>query len=367
MPLAALGQPYTVSIPVRDANGSPVTSGVTGTGNLYGPGSATALLTGIALTHQGNGLWGATLAASSLTANGRYLFTVPTLTAGALVQSGVDVVFTVGAVAPWMQTLRQIVEDLTAALEDGFGGTSDGGGTTTTLIDSRLIDVDAGTSEYKGSELLILEPVSGAASLHKITGFNGLNGTLTFTPAAAGSVASGTDYLLSFLNGRGFTHAQKLAAIKGVVNGARVRIPTSDQVTLTSTLNDFRYQIPDEWVSVLRSAKVRPVNHLYEGDWQTLAPHHVAVDTAARQLLIRATLFQYQVWIEGSYAPRVPDTLTGLVPLPGDWVVDAAHARLKLQRGGPEGLQQLGAMLAQPRYRGLYTGNRWRANEISLL
>lgn len=363
---AQRGLPYTPTLTITDNNGSPVTSGVTGTLSLYGPGSTVALASG-PLSHQGGGAWGYTCAGSLLVAAGTYTYVVPSLVTpgGTFAEQGGT--FTVGVVPPWMRTLRQLVTDLTIALQDGFTGTSDGDAPgVDSLKDSRLQDDTAGSAEYRGSELLLLEPATGAASLHKVTTFFGTSGLVQFTPGAAGIPLAGTDYLLSFLNGRGYTHAQKLAALRSVVDGARVRLPTSDQVTLTGSATDYRYAIPDDWISVIRAVRYRNAGSGPAGAWRWIRPALIDVDRDARAVLIRAPLAGQQLWIAGSYAPSLPGSLNGLVPLPGDAVVDAAHARLTLQRGGA-GLPQLGAMLAQPRYRGLTLGNRWRANEVNLL
>lgn len=362
---AQQGVAYTPTLRLTDPNGNPIASGVTGTMGLYYGSDTVALASGV-IGYLGNGEWGYTFSGDLLQAAGAYRWNVPTVTfAGGLLYDQGGIV-RVGVMAPWSVTLGQAVVDLTVALQDGYTTATTGAGTTTTLVDASLADPDASAADYKGSEVLVF-PIIGVPTLHRVVGFTPASGTLTVAPAMANASATGQRYLLSFLNGKGMRHEQKIAALRAVIAGSRVRIPTSVRTTAATFIGGtYLYGIPEDWASVVRLVRYRPGLATWESPWYEITPDRVVVDRERRTLQIKAGLWNSELWIEGSYAPSFPASLAGLLEVPGDWAVDAAHARLTLQRGGQHASQQLGAMLAQPRYRGVMLTN-WRANEIPLL
>lgn len=350
-----LGQPHQVGLTFREDDGSPQTTGVTATVTVTDPAGA-AIVTAGALTHQGAGFWARLLDGTSLTAPGAYTATI-TVTAPSFVAPQVQT-FTVGVVLPWMRTLREVLVALYTRLGEGLAGTSTGGGTTT-LADSSLANVYA-TDEFVGSQLLILEPgAAGDTNPVRVTAYNATAGTFTFSPAVT-AVVAGTDYLLVNLRGKGLRYERALAAITQTVLAAQARLEVSAEIAGSSS--DYRYTVPNGWMSVLKEARYRHSGDTL-GQWWPVAPANCDVQHPERRLIVRWPLSGTTVRIEGSYPANPPTTLTSLVELPLPTVVDRALLQLRIDRSE---LPQAQALAATSGAAGGPLGPLPRANEVFL-
>lgn len=117
--------------------------------------------------------------------------------------------------------LSQTRSELRRALADRFGDltqlTTTSSGSSTTLIDA--LNVNAGSEHFNGRQLLI---TSGTYSGTKarVTGTTDSTGTLTFTPAAGGTIASGVTVDVFNRRGIGFTIAEYDRALNSAINDA---------------------------------------------------------------------------------------------------------------------------------------------------
>ncbi|HEX6537481.1 MAG TPA: hypothetical protein VF041_23065 [Gemmatimonadaceae bacterium] len=366
MPDAALGQPYTAAILIRDSNGSPLTSGETGTMTIAGPDS-TATLTSGAISHQGYGWWGIPVAGSFLTSPGTYTANIAAL-GGTVSGTNVGYAFSVGRVEPWQPTLRDFLAELVEHLGDGWLSTSTGAGSTTTLVDSAYAWGDANT--WVGSELVILEPgnVADARSV-RVTAFNQANGTFTFTPAVT-SVGSGVDYVLLNRRGTGWRLGQYLAEIGQALRRLGVREEVADRVTLTTTNVDFEYAIPAGWAAV--TGVLWHDNYSgYTGDWCRLAPDRVTVDPVRRVVRLDAPYYFLSgtpLEIRGLVYAQPPRFWSSWLPAatPGQLATlrELALARLQVISPRPEDRQA--AVLRLRELEGGLPRRLARTNEVGL-
>lgn len=121
---------------------------------------------------------------------------------------------TTSAISYSLRTLRQ-------AVADRFGDltqlTTTASGSSTTLVDA--LNVNAGSEHFNGRMLLI---TSGTYDNHKarITGTTDSSGTLTFTPAAGGTIASGVTADVFNRRGIGFTIGEYDRAINNAIDDA---------------------------------------------------------------------------------------------------------------------------------------------------
>ena len=335
----ALGAPATVALRLTDSNGTPVTSGVTGTFTLYGPASATATSGPTALAHLGDGAWGVTFPATAMTATGVYRAVTGSVTYGSSTLGAQTVVFTVGVPSPVHKTLRECLVALYDELHDGLPGTTSSLGTTTTAVDSRRVNTNLTADEYVDSELLLLAPGSVTdANPLVVTSFTPASGTFTFAPAVT-AVASGTPYLLCNLRGQGYpvrdVRAKILAAWREIM-------PRQQVIDTVSVATDGTYElaIPANWRDVdmvgLRNASTQP--------WGALAPAYWEWD-APRRLL----RFAHQhaaglaVRLEGTIDYAEPAFLNSVVQVPFGWLRDRVLGEL-LAGSRDRGLQQRAAV-----------------------
>lgn len=364
MPDVRPGQPYTALLPqIVDSNGEPVTSGVTGTMQVYSPSDTTNVLTSGALAHQGNGFWGLPVAGSLLTTSGEYVCTCATVTYASTTLNNVQTAFAVGAILPWMRTLREVLVDLTGALEDGVASTTTTLGSTTTLIDTRWKQGLA--NELAGLEVYLLDPLSSAdPNPLYVTASDPASGTITFTPAVSGAVPAGAGYLIG---GRRYPHALKLTALRQVIRRVRATELASDQVTLLGAFFTFEYAIPAQFTSLV-AVYWQPKITLYPTRWYELDPSQWRVRRDKRVLVVDpntnlATPYA-RIRIDGRIAAPEPQFMTTAVPVPADWLVDAATAWLTERDHNPDDLREAGALMSDPRLR-LVRPPR-RSNEVWL-
>jgi hypothetical protein len=331
VPTVALGQSYTPQLFVPNADGSPATSGVTGTISTYGPDSATVPIDTGALTHLGNGVYGRALAASLLTAAGLHRWAVTALTAPT--QASAAGWFTAGYPNPAALTLREILARLAIWL-GGFVGRTTALGTTTTLIDTATLQLGLDNA-FAGADVLLLKPANEAdANPIYTTASAAATGTLTFRPAIT-AVPSGTDYL--FLRR---PRVQRLIeAVRQVLAEARVTCDVTDAVALTGIADTYEYACPAPL------CRVTGVEYRVSGaattDWAELGAQYIAGTVRDRRVLQLRPPFDLTgaaVRVRGRAWAPLPElpaygasgVLNAAVDADGSWVVDAAKARLQL-------------------------------------
>lgn len=334
------GQPYSPKFRVLDSNGSPVLSGVTGTISVYPPTSATTpVLNGATLVHKGDGFWGH---ADSIlfTALGDYTWTTSALSGGVTwgAQSGL---FTVGRGDWW--SMRDLLVSVRRGLRDGWTGTTDAAGTTTTLKASAFAYGSA--NDWVSSEILILEPVTLTdTNPVRVTGFVVSAGTFTFTPAVTGiaSTAVGIDFIIGNKDGEGFSHDEVWDALTGAVRRLRAARPTSDQVLIATVPLTYEYAVPAGW------SRVDRVSYQPQGGATTL---WVPLDRpywrfrADRGLLALDSFpANCALRIEGRATPRLPERLADLAPGDGAAIRDDALYEL-LSLSDDQGDRQRAAMM----------------------
>lgn len=315
------GRPYSPKFRIVDANGSPVLSGVTGTITVYPPTSATVgVLVAAALTHLGDGYWGP--AASVLyTALGTYKWVTSALTGlpssgtwGA--QSGT---FTVGQTDEW--PLRRLYTAVRRGLRDGWTGTTDVIGTTTTLKASAF--AYGAANDWVSSEITILEPgaVTDPNPL-RVTAFTVAAGVFTFTPAVAGNVAVGTDFIIGNKDGEGFSHDEVWDAIMTAIDRRRALRRVSDQVLLTSAYLQYEYGVPPGWAKVDR-VEYQPLGPSTT-QWLPIGQPYAPFDPQRGILTLTTMPMNNALRITGWALPQPPSLMTDLVPGDGAQIRDDA-------------------------------------------
>jgi hypothetical protein len=331
VPTVALGQGYTPQLFVPNADGSPATSGVTGTIATYGPDSATAPIDTGALVHLGNGVYGRALAGTLLTSAGLYRWAVTALTAPT--QASAAGWFTVGYPNPAALTMREILAKLAIWL-GGYVGRSTAVGSTTTLIDSRWqLGQDNAAA---GGEVLLLAPGDPTdANPVYVTASTAATGTLTFRPGVTGVVPLGAPYL--FLRRPGVQ--RMIEAVRQVLAEARVTADVTDAVALTVVADTYEYACPAPL------CRVTGVEYRASGapatDWAELGAQYVEGTVRDRRLLKLRPPFDLTgaaVRVRGRAWAPLPElpaygasgVLNAAVDADGAWVVDAAKARLQL-------------------------------------
>lgn len=353
-----------VTLPFRDANGNPITSGITGlTFSLFGPASATALATALAGSHFGNGEWGVTIPGLTyLSTPGTYQLVV--ITAGGTAPA--DSVsrsrwFRVGLDEPSYRTLREVLVDLSYALADGIErATTSVSGANNQLVDTYWAIGQA--NELVGSEVLFLDqsnPVVTTENPVQVTASTNA-GVLTFTPTRGGVVASGTPYLIG---GKRFPVRLKLAAIRNVLADLGPVELVGDRVTLTSVLNQYEYDLPLAFRD-LRRVSWQPVNTVQPGVWFALAKG-LFWDYDAERRLIRfepgANLTFVRWRLEGSVEVAPPAKLTDTIQgVRGATVVRLAELWLKSRAGDAQDRQEAAFLYADLIRRGKLTARAGR-------
>lgn len=323
-----LGHPSRYGFPFRDANGSLVTSGVTGAVSLYGPGSTSAIEGPTdPPTHLGGGVWGLALAASDLATAGLYRLSAPALTNGTVTYGQQDLYFVVGPSSPNYRTLRECLEDLGVELDWALPGTTTGNGSTTTLVDSGRANSNLSSDEWVDSELLILEP--GAATDRNpvtVTAFAPTTGTFTFTPAIT-STTTGQDYLILNARGSGRSYGRLRRAI---LAAWREAAPVHHVVDTVNWTTDGTYALaaPAQW----RGIDAIHWRASTAGPWSEIAGHYAAFD-AARGVLDFALPVPAgrTLRVAGRVAAHEPQNLTDVVQVPYSWLRDRVLGELLAQ------------------------------------
>lgn len=321
------GQPITPGLSFFDSNGSPITSGITGTMTLYAPGSATSVSGPTALAHQGNGRWGVTFAGSLTTARGTYRWTSSAITGTATLaaQSGT---FIVGVGDQW--TLRELYTSVRRGLRDGWTGTTSGSGSTTTAVASKF--AWGSNNRWLASEVYFFEPASVAdENPVRVTAFTASTGTFTFTPAITSTV-SGLDFILGNKEGQGWAHEEVMDAIQTAVRRAGLMRPVTDRVSLSGVSNQYLYNLPNDWV------RLDGIDYLQSGTtgrWMPIAlprivRSHLGTDGVFGLDDSLAWLAGYALRLRGWAAPQVPEAMGGYVHGDGATIRDDAIYELLL-------------------------------------
>jgi hypothetical protein len=258
------GEPFTPGFLIKSPNGSIETSGVSGTLVLDSP-SATAVTSG-ALAHQGGGVWGYTIAGSFTGTPGTYTYRVASLVtpSGTLVNQSDT--FEVGFDNAYL--VRDLYTQLREDLNDGWTGTTDLVGTTTTLKCAAF--ARESSNDWVDSEIFIFE--QGAVTDPnpvRVTAFSTTAGTFTFTPAVGSNVAAGTDFIIGNKDGQGFSHAQVMNAMRRAVRQCGYAPRLTDEISLTFSTTTAEYTVPAGFADVTELAYQPP--NARTGEWLPIA------------------------------------------------------------------------------------------------
>jgi hypothetical protein len=336
VPIVELGEPYTTTLLIRDEDGRPVTSGVTGYLSLRGPASGTPIAAPTLMAHEGSGAWGVTWAGDNFPATGVYTYSAPIVTSGSTVLYEQGGWFWAGLLPPGALTVWELLEALCLPLEDGWAGeaTGDGtvGGGSGTLVDARLATPDGVAGDWRGAEVLLRQPgyPPTVRSLpHRVTGFDPDTGALTLAPAPPAAIAAGTGYLLCDQGGaRRLTVGRRLLALRAALRLGGATRRASDGVALTIADAQDEYAIPDHLATVSR------VSIGHDGDqgdrWWPLPPDEWPrlVRADRRLLTLRGYSAGSRVLLSGAARQALPDFLDAYVDGPSDWYVTRAAADL---------------------------------------
>lgn len=337
------GSVATVALPqIVDSNGSPVTTGVTGTFSLYGPASTAAISAGSTLAHLGNGYWGFTFPPASLVLNGAYKANAATVAYGSVTLVNQAVLFTVGLPSPAFKTLRECVVSFYDELHDGLYGTATGNGSTSTLVDSARANSNLTADEYVDSELLFLAPGAVTdANPATVTSWTPGTGTFTFAPVVT-STTSGQAYLLCNLRGQGYPFRDVRNKILAAWRDVQPTQVVVDEVSAT-TDGTFEMTVPVQWRDITAVA----LRDNSSNQWEDIAPAYFAFDQQRR--IVR---FTYQprsgltVRLEGRVDYNEPSFLNSVVNVPYAWLRDRVLG--ELLAGSPsKGNQQRAAVHLQ--------------------
>jgi hypothetical protein len=338
-----LGSPHTVGFLLKDTNGSPVTSGVTGTIALYGPASTTATSGPTAMTHFGGGVWGVTFLASAMAASGLYKAFADSISyaAGTIVLDDQVVLFTVGVIPPNHRTLRECVVDLAIELDAGVEGTATGG-STTTMVDTTRINTNLAATEWVDSELLILEPAAVTdRNPQPVITFAPASGTFTIPTPVAG-IASGQDYLLLNLRGKGLTFGKLKRTIVAAWREVGPVQWVADEVNFL-TDGTYRLAIPAQWRDIesiqYRTGTTAP--------WWDIAEFYRPFDPMLRRVNFTQNIASgTQLRVVGAIDCAEPDALTSVVQVDYGWLRDRVLGQLLAQSKNREDQQRAAVHLA---------------------
>lgn len=327
----APGRRHTPALLVLNSFGSPVTSGVVGSGSIYGPADpATSLAGPTALTHQGEGWWG--LPYTTPQVEGLYRLVVPTLTFGGEVWTNQSVPFTVGPVPPECRRLRDILVAVCQQLGCGVASVVSGAVTDTppTFIDARWQDAGLVANEFTGDEVLFLEPSAAGGTVNpaRVTGLDPTAGKVTYTPTMAGQ-ATGAPYLLIRAGRGGYRYARLREAIDAAIADVARRVAVTDTAALLTSMNQHHYTLPAGWLDVDRVQVRQPNQSTVE--WWDVAATYWEYFADTRQLYLRPSPGQgYPLRITGTVAPQPARALSSLVRVPYVAVRDQAAGALAL-------------------------------------
>lgn len=331
MPDVILGSSYTPQFRILETDGSPNTSGVTGTLSLYyANGTSSAAVTSGSLAHQGDGWWGYPLAASFLASAGLYYATTGSIS-GTATLGPLGQAFTTGEYDPSEMTLRDLLVHLLTANGDGYESTTTSAGSTSTLVDARWVDSGMVSNELVGSEVLFLEPggVSDANPV-RVTASNHSTGTLTFTPTVT-SVGDGTDYILIHRRGTGHGYRRYLRAIQAAARRYRPMQWVTDETSLSTVSGEYELAAPRGWLRVDRVWHDPARLATGQRDWREIAPAYWRWNGDIRAVrLDRDHGGGVPVRIAGWLERLEPAGLTSVVPGPWTQLADEVAGELGL-------------------------------------
>lgn len=257
------GEPFTPGFLIKSPNGSLETSGVSGTLILDSP-TTTAATSG-ALSYQGGGVWGYTIAGSFTGVPGTYTYRVASL----VTPSGtlVDQVGTFEVGYDNAQTVREMYTRIREDLGDGWTGTTDATGSTLTLKASAFSYGAA--NDWLSSEIFFFKPGAvGDTNPVRVTAFAISAGTFTFVPAITSTVA-GQDFIIGNKDGRGWRHEQIMGAIQTAVRRCGYMLRLTDETSLTYASTTAEYSVPAAFAEVTGLAYQPP--GAQTGEWAPIA------------------------------------------------------------------------------------------------
>lgn len=336
------GNPVTVALRVVDANGTPVTTGVTGDMSLYGPASAAVISGPTAIAHLGDGAWGVTFPGSATANSGVYKGLVPSLVYGSTTLVNQAVLFTVGLPSPAFKSMREIVTSVYDELHDGLPGTVTGAGGTSTITDSKRANSNFTADEYVDSEILVLAPNSVTdTNPVVVTSWTPGTGAFNITPSIT-ATTSAQPYLLCNLRGNGYPFRDVWAKILRAWRDVQPSQYVVDEYSAT-TDGTFELTVPIQWRDVTGVA----LRSNSSNQWEDIAPAYFGFDQERR--IVR---FTYQpssglaVRLEGKIDYNEPASLNSVVQVPYAWLMDRVLGEL-LAGSNDKGNQQRAAVHLQ--------------------
>lgn len=325
------GRDYLWTLPVTDANGSRVTSGVVVTYDVRNP--LGTIVQSTTNAHWGNGNWGFLITANNLTVPGTYTVIPPAqvILGPQELQYRYDT-FTVGLGEAGVRTLRDILVDLSIALSDGVECATTTLGNTTSFTDTRWALGQA--NELAGAQVYFLNRTSPLnADPNPVTVSASTNaGVITFTPPQTANVALATPYLIG---GKKYPHATKLAALRQVLEDLGPLEATGDRYTLTSVINQYEYDVPQPFLN-LSAVYFQPTTTTIPTQWRKLAKGifwNYRRDRRKLELTPAAPITLVRYRLEGTIEARLPDKLTDYVPVRAATVVRLAEVFLRARSG----------------------------------
>lgn len=288
------GEPFTPGFLIKSPNGSPETSGVSGTLILDSP-TTTAATSG-ALSHQGGGVWGYTIAGSFTLVSGTYGYRVASLVtpSGTLVDQVGS--FEVGYDNAW--TVREMYTRIREDLGDGWVGSTTSNGSVGTLVDSKF--GYGAVNDWLSSEIFFFEPgAPGDTNPVRVIGFNG--GNFTFTPPVTSTVA-GQDFIIGNKDGQGWRHEQVLGAITTAVRRCGHALRLTDETSLTYATTTAEYGVPAAFAEVTALAYQPP--GALTGEWAPIADRYWDWQPDRRRIVFTRRVGNFNRYVTHGTSPR---------------------------------------------------------------
>ena len=326
-----VGQPYTIATRFLDPYGKPYASVTFLDTNLTltDPTGVAASVLNAPWVSLGDGYWGLALGAAAYPLTGFYTWLLPSGVQfpDGTVRVGVTGQFEVGYNPPDYQSVQQTLLDVGMLLRDSV----DGGAATQTvydrhnvLIDASLVDTSASASadQWVGSEVFVLDP-EGMAATNPLTvvAFDPASGTLTLNQNwnTSSSVPAGTRYSLQNLNGQGFPHRLRLAALRMALS----RRPTleEDHYDAPTVDGQIEYAVPGDFQSVYGCQVIDTSNPVTVVNWEL--PKLWRLRRDAHTLLLPYPLAAgYTLRILGRTPVGMPPALTNLLSVPSFLIIE---------------------------------------------
>lgn len=322
-----LQQDANIPIFVRDRlTGAPVISGVTvGAWSLYGPLSATALLTSSGATARGSGVYTVPVSAALLAVPGIYrlVYTVTAPTDATITAE--TLTFAVGPVVKGAWTMR----DLLVSLIRSLGGSV----RPSTFINAAVVTdpywIGGGTlaipaEEFNGSEVVLIDPsVAGAYAdwfSGRVLSFDGTTGDFMLNRSTGlASDATGRRYALTNVGGTGFMLEHILEELRVAYDEVQPTMFGSVSYGLDIATNQLEYTLPDSLIGV-SGVSVRDQDLVdrwdnIDGSWDILRDRRALRIDDGLGLAPGDTLR-----VQGSIRCELPKLGGGYTDMPGAWL-----------------------------------------------